>query len=135
MSDQIGHGLKISLSDDGTTYTDIAGIHDTVKGPEMTADAVDVTDHDSADGWKEYIGGLKDGGEVGYKINWDPADSQHDTLVAAVGEKKYWKITFPDGTSTATFQGVMTKYAPEMPLDDKMTAEIGIKVSGKVTWA
>jgi len=135
MTDQTGFGTKIAISDDGSSYADIAGIHDTIGGPEMTADAVETTDHDSTGGYREYIGGLKDSGEVGFKINWDPADAQHDVLVAAVGEKKYWRITFPDGSSTATFQGILTKYVPDVPLDDRMTAEIAIKVSGQVTWA
>ena len=136
MTDRTGFGTTIAYSTDGgTTYTDIGGIHDTISGPELSADAVEVTDHDSADGWREYIGGLKDAGEVGFKVNWDPADTQHDALVAQVGNVIDWKITFPDGASTATFQGIMTNYTPDVPLDDRMTAEITIKITGAVTWA
>jgi len=135
MTDQTGMGIKIGISDDGSSYTLIAGIHDTVDGPEMSGKAIDVTDSDSPDGWREYIGsGIKDGGKVGFKINWDPADAQWDTLVAALDEVKHWQITYPDGSSAVTFQGVLEKLKPSAPLEDKMTAEIEIQVSGKPVW-
>ena len=135
MADSTGFGTKIEYSmDGGSSWNTVGGVHDTITGPEMEADAVEVTDHDSTDGWREYIGGLKNAGELGFKVNWDPAVTQHDDFVAQLGKTLLWKITFPDGSSTVTFSGVLTGYVPDVPLDDRMTAEITIQASGKPTW-
>lgn len=113
------------------TFTAIANITNIVP-PNLSRDTIDVTAHDSTEGWKEFIATLKDGGEVSIDVNYDP--SEHDTLVAdfADTEARNYQITFPD-TSVWSLAAWMTGFAPTAPYDDKLAARITFKVTGKPT--
>ena len=58
---------------------------------------MDVTDHDSPDGYKEYIPGLKDGGEVSIEGHLIPTDDTQKGLLSAVDidVPEPWTIKFP----------------------------------------
>lgn len=120
-------------------YTQVAGVLD-IKGPSISLTQIDVTSRDSAN-WMEFIGGLKDGGEVTFNLVYDPATQTHNaaasgglmTLLIA-GATNNFQIYFPS-TNTATFAGLVTKFAPTAPLNDKLTADVTIKVSGAITFA
>jgi len=132
MSVTSGFGTTIGVSDDGATYTLLAEIIDTIDGPERRADAIETTSHDSTNGIRTYIGGLKDNGELGFKLNWDPGSTTHTKLAAARGALKHWQITYPGG-DTSSFEGVLTSFKPSAPIDDRMTAEVTVQVSGAIT--
>ncbi|HET7041687.1 MAG TPA: phage tail tube protein [Gemmatimonadales bacterium] len=102
-----------------------------IGGPGISRETLDVTAHDSPDGWREFLGGLKDGGEVSADINYDPAD--HDTLVADLDAQAInYRITWPGGAKWA-FPAILTGFEPSAPFDDKLTASITWKVAGKPT--
>jgi predicted secreted protein len=102
-----------------------------VGGPGLARDTYDVTAHDSPDQWREFIGGLKDGGEVSLDINYDPAD--HDSLVADFDDSapRNYELAFP--TTPETVWGlslILTGFEPAGPHDDKLTATVTFKVTG-----
>lgn len=128
-------GIQFQRSDmdpDTPTFTAIANVTN-VSGPEMERETYDVTAHDSTDGWREFIGGLKDGGEVSLELNYDPR--VHDDLVADFEdvEPRDYKIVFPQNLGTWELKAVMTGFSQEAPVDDKLSAELTFKVSGKPT--
>jgi len=102
-----------------------------VSGPEIERETYDVTAHDSEDGWREFIGGLKDAGEVSIEINYDP--SVHDDLVADFEDTapRNYKLVFPGGLGTWALKLILTGFSQEAPVDDKLSAELTFKVSGK----
>ncbi len=105
-----------------------------VSGPSTSRNTIDVTAHDSPDGWMEFVGGLKDGGEVSLEVHYDPA--KHDTLVDDYDDDdpRNYQVVFPDtGSTTWAFAGVMSGFEVEAPVDDKLAATITFKVSGKPT--
>jgi predicted secreted protein len=59
------------------TFTTIANVTN-IGGPARSRETIDVTTHGSPDAWMEFIGGLKNGGEVSLDINYDPAEATHD---------------------------------------------------------
>src|SRR5690349_5997020 len=61
----------------GTVYETIANVT-SISGPDRKRETIDVTAHDSPGQYMEFIGGLKDGGEVSLDINYDPAEDTHD---------------------------------------------------------
>ncbi len=111
-------------------YTTVGQVIDMTL-PELSRDAKDATHYKSPDRWREYIGGLRDTGEVSVTVQFaDPTDLgtlmgdlQADTPVA-------YRIEFPDAT-TWSFTGLVTKAAPVVPLEERMTCEFAIKLSGK----
>lgn len=98
----------------------------------ITRDILDVTAHDSPNGYREFLGGLKDPGEISFDVNYDP--SEHDTLVEdfEVLDPINYEISFPDGTVWA-MPATITGFEPDAPFDDKLTASITLKVTGKPT--
>ena len=126
-------GTQLLRGDGGTPeiFTAIANVT-SISGPSLSRETIDVTAHDSPDGWMEFVGGLKDAGEVSADINYDP--SKHDTLVADFDddEPRNYQLVFPDGT-TWSFAAILTGFEPEAPYDDKLAASLTFKVTGKPT--
>lgn len=122
----------------GTTYVTIANVTN-ISGPDRKRETIDVTAHDSPEGWMEFIGGLKDGGEVSLDINYDPAEATHDLDDDFDDDqaRNYQIVILPDTIDeyTWTLKGVMTNLGDEFPYDDKMARSMTIKVSGKPTLA
>lgn len=119
---------------DGVTPTEgfvaIANVT-SVSGPEIERETYDVTAHDSADGWREFVGGLKDGGEVSLEVNYDPRE--HDTLMADFEDDapRNYKLVFPQALGEWALKLILTGFSQEAPVDDKLSAELTFKVSGK----
>ena len=130
-------GTKLKRGDGAGTevFTEIADATG-ISGPGLSRETVDVTSHGSPDGWMEFRGGLKDGGEVSVDINYQPA--VHDLLVADLDddEPRNYQLVFPDDPTTPTtwaFAAIMTGFEPDAPYDDKLSASLTFKVTGKPT--
>lgn len=127
-------GVALQRSDMATTpvFAAIANVT-SVKAPEIKRDTYDVTAHDSADGWREFVGGLKDGGEFSLEVNYDPR--VHDDLIADFDDTapRDYKLVFPQSLGEWDIKALMTGFSSEEPVDDKMTAELTFKVTGQPT--
>jgi predicted secreted protein len=112
-------------------FTAIANVTN-ITPPGLSRETIDVTAHDSPDDYMEFLGGLKDGGEASFELNYDPAE--HDVLVADFDDDapRNYQIVFPDPAATTwQFAGIMTGFEVEAPYDDKLSATVTFKVSGK----
>lgn len=130
--DAFGTSLSRGDGESAETFTAIAHVTN-VGGPSTSRSTLDVTAHDSADGWMEFVGSLKDGGDVSIDINYRPVD--HDTIVDDYDdiEPRNYKIAFPDG-SEITFAAILTSFEPAAPHDGKLSASCNYKISGKPTF-
>jgi predicted secreted protein len=117
-------------------FTTIANVTN-ISGPERTRDTIEVTSHDSPGQWKEFLGGLKDGGELSLDINYDPAETTHDLDddFDDVDPRNYKIVILPgtDDEHTWSIKGILTKLGDEFPSDDKMARSLTVKVTGKPT--
>ncbi len=95
---------------------------------------VDITTHDSSGGWKEFVGGLKDGGTLELTGAYDSTNTGQDYLRANPGASGSCVVTFSD-TSTCSFTGIIGGFATSAPLDDKVEFTCSIKITGAVTYA
>lgn len=131
MSGMDGFGTSLARGNgaDPEVFAVIAGVTN-ISGPGISREVLDVTGHDSPDAYREFLGGLKDPGEVSADINYRPA--VHDQFVDDLDdeEPRNYKLVFPDGTEWA-FPAILTNFEPTAPMDDKLTASITWKVSGK----
>jgi len=129
-----GFGTELRRGDGATPTEAFTAIAEatSISGPGLSRETIDVTTHQSPDQWMEFIGGLKDGGEVEVEVNYDPA--KHDELVADLDDSapRNYEIAWPTTPETVwSFSAVMTGFEPEGPYDDKLTATITFKVTGK----
>lgn len=131
MTGMDGFGTTLSRGNGATPteiFTAVAGVTN-IGGPGLSRETIDVSGHDSPDGWREFVGGLKDAGEISLDINYRP--SAHDAFVEDLSdeEPRNYKLVFPDGTEWAVAV-VLTAFEPTAPFDDKLSASITLKVSG-----
>lgn len=126
-------------------FLTILGIK-SISGPSITRDTHDTTVMTSPGGWREFIGGLKDGGEVSFTANWLPRDDsqgQGDGGLMAEFDKdscesrSNWRIVVPacpgEPEVYLEFAGILSGQNIEIPMDDLMGFEGTIKVSGRPT--
>ena len=115
----------------GSEWEAIAQIN-SISGPSMSRETVDVTTLDSPGGYRKFIPSLKDAGEISLSMNFDintyelmKDDFEDDDL-------QEYQIVLPDADSTTLrFSGMVTGLPLDIPLDDKITADVTIKISGE----
>src|SRR5262245_53470402 len=78
----IGYGTLFQLDTSGAGAFTTMGEVTSITMANLTRDAIDATHMESAGGWKEFIPGLKDAGEVKIEMNFDP-DSVTDGYIRA----------------------------------------------------
>jgi predicted secreted protein len=135
---RIGFGTVFQIQDQDASpvaYVTVGEVTN-ITLPNLTRDAVDATHTESTGGWREFIPGLRDAGEVSIEMNF-VSGSASDTLIRAQfasDSLSLCKILFDtspaDGVS---FSGIVTGYEVQAPLDDKVAATLTVKVSGAVT--
>lgn len=126
-------------------FSTILGIK-SIDGPSISRDTHDTTVMTSPGGWREFIGGLKDGGEVSFSANWLPRDDtqgQEEGGLMAEFDKDScesrgnWRILVPacpgEPEVYVEFAGILTGQNVSIPMDDLMSFEGTIKVSGRPT--
>jgi predicted secreted protein len=114
----------------GTPVT-VAGLT-SIGGLELSADTIDVTTLDSDGGYREFIAGFKDAGEVsleGY-LKLDEGQQALYTLFES-GDVEDFTIQFPDNFGKWEFKGVVTGFSTSADLEDPLSFSATIQVSGK----
>lgn len=144
MADEVlGLGTQLWLTNGATpgVLVKLAGLLN-VNRPNLNVDSVETTDHDSADGVREFMPGLGDPGELTATLKYVPGSPTDDLILEhlASRKKRPFKIVTPtgDGATTEDHTGVMflTSYEPDdAPVDGVRTATLTGKVSGAVTQA
>jgi len=104
-----------------------------INGPNIKVDTIDASSHDSADTYREYIAGLRDGGEVSLDVRFIPGDTTGQKYFISdlhEGTERQVVITLPD-SSTWTFNALATGFSPSDPHDAALGATLTMKVTGK----
>lgn len=123
-------GTKLTL---GTTDV---GELTSIGGLELSADTIDTTNLSSDGGYREFIGGFKDGGEVSVSGYFAPDDAGQAAMYAAYesGAVQACKIVFPTSLGASwEFNAVVTGFSTGADLEDALSFEGTLKVSGKPT--
>ena len=121
----------------GTTLTvnskTVGGLT-SIGGVSVSADSIDVTALDNSTGYREFVSGFKDGGEVplsGFLDGSDQGQTELYTLLNS-GAVEECAITFPSAIGkTWTFDACVTAFTTSVDVDNAITFECTLKVSGK----
>jgi len=107
-----------------------------ISGPSESMSPIDVTSHDSASGFREFVAGLHDGGEISLEGNFIVGDTtgqiaMHDDFQATT--VKTWILKFPGWASGPQFtgSGYITAMSFDFPFDGKISFSATIKITGK----
>lgn len=101
-----------------------------IGGLDLSADTLETTTLDTADGYRTFVQGLKDAGEVSLSGYFDP--TKHAGLLTDFesGTAAKYTIEFPFGAKWS-FDGIVTAYSTSAEMEDNVTFESTLKVSGK----
>lgn len=135
MSDAImGIGITYEIADGASGYDTIGEVFE-VTPPNQQTEEVEVTHYGSTGGYREFIAGLRDGGEVTFGINWIPGNETDVILrdLHSAGTVRTHRITFPNGAEMS-YSGWIKGFERGSPLDDRMTATITVRVSSNTTY-
>lgn len=138
-SAKLGYGSLFKVHDDNSPgqYVTVSEVT-SIEGPSITKDPVEVTHMESPDGYREFITGLKDGGEVSLEMNFVPGSAGMTLLLAEFERSQASQCKIVLSTTPAyawTFDAIMTSMGHATPLDDKMTTTVTFKITGKSTLA
>lgn len=106
-----------------------------ISGPGITVTSIDVSTRDSLA--RQFKPGMYDAGEVTFSIVYDPDAVTHGAITTALlaGTVLACILTLSDATpATITFSGFITNFSVKTPLDDAMTADVTVKVTGVPVW-
>ncbi|MDP2363717.1 MAG: phage tail tube protein [Ignavibacteria bacterium] len=110
-----------------------------ISGPSETMDTIDVSSHDSADRYKEFVAGLRDGGDISLEGNFIKGDTTGQVAMYAdfqAGTKRAWIVKMPGwaaGKPQIAGDGFITAFAISYPYEDKISFTATIKLTGKPT--
>jgi predicted secreted protein len=124
----------------GTTIkkgTTAIGSLTSIDGVSVSAETVETTALDTTGGYRTFVNGLKDAGEVsisGYFTN-----TSHMPLYTdfEAGTSSSYTIEFPDRAATKgttwTFSAIVTAFGTSADLEDLVSFEATLKLTGKPT--
>lgn len=111
-----------------------------ISGPNQTAGQIDTTALDTSGGYRTFIGGFRDGGEMTLELNYDSSEDSHKEAATGLkryfneGENESWTLTLSD-SSAFTFDAAVTGIdGPNHGVDEVVTMSVTLKVSGAVTF-
>ncbi len=111
------------------TFTNLTEVVD-ITPIKSTSTSIDVTNHGSPDGFKEFVQGLRDGGSIDVTTAYVESEyTALDTLFIN-GTKHAWKAVLP-GSSTIIFTAHIENMTMNTPKDAEHTVDFTLRVSGK----
>jgi predicted secreted protein len=104
--------------------------------PGIVFDTVDVTTNTSPNGFREFIPGLADGGEVTFTLNWHDDEATHQELWEAQQAREVvgFQVAMPQFATNNLFdfQGFVTGLPINSPIDAQVTQDVTIKITGNI---
>ena len=130
----IGYDTRFAIEDapGSGVFVELEEVFD-VTPPEVTVGQAQATHYQSPGRAHEYIPAISDNGTASAEMNFipgSPTDLRLQSLKAAATVLAM-RITYPNGV-TVTFDGFVATYSAGVPLEDRMTATAGFKVSGEI---
>lgn len=105
-----------------------------ISPPAAEAKSIDMTHMGSTD-FKEYIPGkIIEWGDCEFEVAWDP--NIHPDLLNTTNEDSVWTIVFPTPDDIGyywKFKGYISNIGVQVPLEDRITANITIQVADWVS--
>jgi len=130
---RIGHGSVVEISTNGgSSWTEILEV------TGLTPPGVTITNptatHMKSTAAERISGKIPDYGQTSFTINWVPGSASDIAIRGLVTGGSSFSIreTFPNGISW-TLTGLLAAMTPATPMDDAMTCEIIIDVTGGLT--
>lgn len=108
----------------------------TIALPSTRQDWIDITNHSSAGGYREWTPGLKDVAEMAVDIFWNPrAIALHGTIyddaVATTPLTRSWGIILPNALDGWSFDGILGAPTGDLNIDRVVQVTFTMRVTGQ----
>lgn len=133
-----GSDLKVGNGATPTeAFTTIAEVI-TINGPDRRAEEIDVTNHDSPSGSREFVRGPVDNGSLTFDVNLDPSNTQHaqvfnDLNTVPAPSRNYELHLGASATHKLTFTGFINAAPITANTGDVIKMQPTIRLTGAVT--
>ena len=132
----IGLNTILKKGDGGSpeAFTDYGLEVTSVSGVGFSRAPINATHMQSANGYEEFIFGIKTNKPFTVEVNWVPSNTgAYQTLME--GSQGNWQFLFPNGSSVTVTAGINDVAIGALTPDGKMSATFSFTPSGKPTWA
>mgnify|MGYP006893384743 CR=1 FL=1 len=137
MAVHVGIGTKLEKdTTGGGAWRTIAQCR-SISGPSYEGDEIDVTTHDSVGGFREFVRGLVDPGEISAELVFDPNHASHaatgliDDLKS--GATDPYRIDWVMASKILTFTAFVKSFPLTSPIDDVLTGTVTLRITGDIT--
>lgn len=121
-----------TVSGESGTWEPIAEIN-SITGPSMSRDTIDVTSLDTKGGYREFIAGFRNPGTIVLSMNFTATGYHLMKQDFEDDSAQEYQIVLPDpDETTLEFSGLVTELPLTVPPDDKITLDVTIQISGQV---
>lgn len=140
MSKQIiAFGAKVERSANGSTGWEKIPECKGVAVPTVSTEYQDVTNLDSPDGFREYVKGIKDAGEISVLCGYTAAGYEQQIADQASDTPIYYRTTMRPAPGQATgdvfeFRGFPTPQLESGGVGEIIDMMVMIRTTGNVTW-
>lgn len=127
-------GTILNVTASGNTKTPVGKLK-SIGEIKPTASEIDVTTLDTTGGYKEYLPGFRDSGEITCSGFYAPGNAGQQAIITLYGSGAVvpWEVKFEDDT-TVTFQGFVKSYSiGSAEVDGSPAFGLTIRVTGAVT--
>lgn len=126
--------LRKDPSSVGGLYAPIGEVM-SISGPSRSRSVIDVTHFGSVDGYKEYITGLREAGELTFEMSF--TDTSFLLLTGDFEDetRKNYRISLPPVIGKSLdFLGLVVAHGIQVSFDDKIMMPLTIRISGPVAY-
>lgn len=133
---QIGYGTLLKFGDGATpeTFTTVGEITNTATS--NANNLLDATHMESPDGYEEFVGGIKQAGQISFDLHFIP-DAVGIALLEddlANGTVRNYQIIYPDPAhTTKSFSALVQSFNTTAPVAGIMTAAVTLQRTGATT--
>jgi predicted secreted protein len=116
----------------GAAWASLAEIN-SITGPGMSRDIIDVTSLSSVGGYREFITGFRNAGTVKLSMNFLRNTYELFKTDFESNVVKNYRMVLPDTETTIVeFMGLVTELPLNIPAADKITCDVTIQLSGPI---
>jgi len=133
-----------AVSSQGTGWqvknSSFTGIPEVIRGDVsgVTTDNIDVTNHDSPSGVREFLPGFSDTDEITWEGNFIPGNTVHEFLQTTqlAKTKVDFKVLLPgsSGNRVQTFNALIRTFRVSANVGEQLRWTMTLKPSGPPTW-
>lgn len=117
------------------SFNDVSELRD-LTPPALTRNTIETTTHNET--WDKKVVGIKRHGDLSADLNFEPSDATQDHLTGLQksyddGARDIWRVTYPNAEAWL-FSGYVTGFEVDAPVDDRLTADLTVAVTGQHEW-